>query len=410
MGTNLGATVLKFGTIIYQIGKLKMATISVKPRKLKNGTSYRARVRITKRGKIIDKDDQTFKNMETAEVWAKRRAGELEEKQDAIANGTYYAPKKDEEYRDITVGELIKEYITNPLTSKDLGRTKGFVLESLLNHDIAYKVVNHLTHDDLIEHCKIRLAGQEINNKMIIPSPQTVYHDVTYLHSVIKVAKSLFKVNANLSYHEEAIPLLVKLGLIGRSKKRDRRPTREELRLLEEGLKERENHRSAKIPFCDILQFSIYTAMRVGEITKLKWSDVDHEHKTIIVKDRKDPRRKVDNNWEVPLLGEAYPILMKQKENIDPKNPNLIFPYNSRSITAGWQRVRAKLGIEDLRYHDLRREAASRLAEQGHDIRTVARVTGHKNLNILYDIYTALEIKDFSKKENEKYQNSKEEA
>ena len=220
------------------------------------------------------------------------------------------------------------------------------------------------------------------------------------------IYRKVFKVNANLSYHEEAIPTLVDMQLIGRAGKRERRPTREELRLLEEGLIEREKHRSAKIPFSDILQFSLFTAMRVGEITKLKWTDVDHEHKTIIVRNRKDPRKKEDNNWEVPLLGEAYPILMRQKDRIDSERPNFIFPYNPRSITAGWQRVRAKLGIEDLRYHDLRREAASRLAENGYDIRTVGKITGHKNLNILYDIYSALEIKKFSKEENDKYQNN----
>lgn len=395
---------LIFGDIIHEQGK-KMATISVEKRQLKNGVSYRARVRITKFGKVIDKTEKTFKNREAAKAWAKKAADKLEEKQLEIATGTYFATNERNEYREITVGELIKEYITNPLTAKGIGRTKGFVLESLLNHNISFKIVSHLTHDDLIAHCKIRLEGQYVNNKLVIPSPQTVYHDVTYLHSVIKVAKSLFKVNANLSYHEEAIPLLVKLGLIGRSKKRDKRPTKEELRLLEEGLKEREKHRSSKIPYSDILQFSIYSAMRVGEITALKWSDIDHEHKTIIVKNRKDPRRKEGNDWEVPLLGEAYPLIMKQQERVDSENTNLIFPYNPRSITAGWQRVRAKLGIEDLRYHDLRREAASRLAEQGYDIRTVAKVTGHKNLNILYDIYTALEIKKLSKDEYNKYHN-----
>jgi len=94
---------------------------------------------------------------------------------------------------------------------------------------------------------------------------------------------------------------------------------------------------------------------------------------------------------------------MKQNKHINPEKPNLIFPYNARSISAGWQRVRNKLEIEDLRYHDLRREGASRLAEQGYDIRTVAKITGHKNLNILYDIYSTLEIKKFSKEENEKF-------
>lgn len=373
-----------------------MATISVEKRQLKNGVSYRGRVRITKFGKVIDKAEETFKNRESARKWAEKTAKKLEEKQAEILSGTYYSTNKDKKLREITVGELINEYLKNPTTSKDIGRTKGYVLESLLNYDISFIIVSQLTPDDLIQHCQTRLSD------ITKPSPQTVYHDITYLHSVIKRAKQVFKVNANLAYHEEAIPELVSMKLIGRAGKRSRRPTNQELILLEEALKKRETHRSAKIPYSDLLQFSIYTAMRVGEITNLKWTDVDHEHKTVIVRDRKDPRRKQQNNWEVPLLGDAYSILLKQKDNIDPEKPNLIFPYKSKSITAGWQRVRAALGIEDLRYHDLRREGASRLAEQGYDIRIVAKITGHKNLNILYDIYSTLEIKEFSKRENEK--------
>jgi integrase len=86
-----------------------------------------------------------------------------------------------------------------------------------------------------------------------------------------------------------------------------------------------------------------------------------------------------------PLLGESFSIATKQ-----PKTSELIFPYNSRSVTAGFQRVRNDLGIEDLRYHDLRREGASRLFEQGYSIEEVAQVTGHRNLNILWQVYTQL--------------------
>jgi hypothetical protein len=47
------------------------------------------------------------------------------------------------------------------------------------------------------------------------------------------------------------------------------------------------------------------------------------------------------------------------------------------------QRERNKLGVEDLRYHDLRRKGASHLFEKGYSIEEVAQVTGHINLNIL---------------------------
>lgn len=87
----------------------------------------------------------------------------------------------------------------------------------------------------------------------------------------------------------------------------------------------------------------------------------------------------------VPLLGDAWNIVQRQ-----PKTSELIFPYNSRSVTAGFQRVRNALGIEDLRYHDLRREGASRLFEAGFSIEEVAQVTGHRSLNVLWQVYTEL--------------------
>lgn len=377
-----------------------MPTINIEKRKLKNGFSFRARVRVTKFGKIIDKAEKTFSSREAAQKWANKTSKDLVRKHEEIRDGIYSEQSDTEKLKEITVGELIVEYLKNPLTSNELGRTKRYVLESLLNYDISQVIVSKLSPNDLIQHCQFRL------NDETKPTPQTVYHDITYLHSVVKRARQVFKVNANLSYHEEAVPELVSMKLIGRSGKRNRRPTREELKLLEEGLIEREKSRSSKIPYSDILQFSILSAMRVGEITNLQWSDVDHENKTIIVRNRKDPRRKENNNWEVPLLGEAYSILLNQKKRVISDKPNLIFPYDPRSISAGWQRVRNKLGIKDLRYHDLRREAASRLAEQGYDIRTVARITGHKNLNILYDVYSTMEVKNFAKTEYEKYRTS----
>ncbi len=95
----------------------------------------------------------------------------------------------------------------------------------------------------------------------------------------------------------------------------------------------------------------------------------------------------------VPLLGDAWSIVQRQ-----PKTSELIFPYNSRSVTAGFQRVRNALGIENLRYHDLRREGASRLFEAGFNIEEVAQVTGHRSLDVLWQVYTELYPKSLHEK------------
>tara|TARA_B100000809_G_C15139184_1_gene532152 strand:+ start:253 stop:1380 length:1128 start_codon:yes stop_codon:yes gene_type:complete len=367
-----------------------MATISIERRELKSGAlSFRARVRITKRGKIIDKADKTFKQRATAKSWADKTAKLLEQKQDELSRGVYYSVENHLE--EITLSELIDRYLSHPELSSQVGRTKWYVLEALKKYDIGLKIVSQLTPDDLIEHCQFRLS------ESTQPKPQTVYHDITYLLSVIKVAKRIFKVNASTQYHDEAIDTLVKLRYVGKSRQRNRRITTQELDAMSAELKKRENHRSAKIPYCDILDISLLTAMRLGEICRVLWTDIDHENKTLIIRDRKDPNNKFGNDGEIPLLGDAYSIIMKQKDRKDPNQPNLIFPYNSRSVGAGWQRVRNKLGIPDLRYHDLRREAASRLFEQGFAIERVAKITGHRNINTLFNIYTRLDMKSFSK-------------
>jgi integrase len=138
--------------------------------------------------------------------------------------------------------------------------------------------------------------------------------------------------------------------------------------------------------------------MRIGEVCSLRWEDLNLEHKTIVVRDRKDPRKKEGNHMIVPLLAGSYDLVNKHKK-IDDR----IFPYNPRSVTAGFQRVRNSLNIEDLRYHDLRREGASRLFEKGYTIEEVAQVTGHRNLNILWQVYTQL----FPHKLHDKFKNEK---
>jgi integrase len=53
--------------------------------------------------------------------------------------------------------------------------------------------------------------------------------------------------------------------------------------------------------------------------------------------------------------------------------------------------------IEDLRFHDLRHEASTRLFEKGLNIMEVASITGHKDLRMLRR-YTHLKAKDLARK------------
>lgn len=74
-----------------------------------------------------------------------------------------------------------------------------------------------------------------------------------------------------------------------------------------------------------------------------------------------------------------------------------IFPYNPASVSSAWTKACEILGIEGLKFHDLRHEGISRLFEMGWDIPRVASVSGHRTWQTLVR-YTHLE------KEGDKYE------
>ncbi|MGR5308163.1 site-specific integrase [Vibrio mediterranei] len=345
-----------------------MASFSIKKRTLKSGESrFTVDVVVKKNSAIIHRESKTFRKKEFARTYGTKRVRELENPD---------SPQQ----KSVPLYVLLDKFMEEPDLWDKTGRTKQYVIRMLRDCDIAKVDSDKLRTSDLIEHCK--------NRKAAGAGGATIYHDIAYLRSVMKKANPVFNIFANYRVFEEAVPVLVDMELVCKSQKRTRRPTSEELTLLREGLKKRQSARAngqPRIPFIDILDFSILTCMRIGEVCNLRWEDINEEHKTVLVRDRKDPRKKQGNHMMVPLLAESFDIAMRQ-----PKTGVLLFPYNPRSVTAGFQRVRNRLKINDLRYHDLRREGASRLFEKGYSIEEVAQVTGHRNLNILWQVYTQL--------------------
>lgn len=360
-----------------------MASYTIQPRKKADGsTRYRCIVRIGGGEKTQHSESKTFSKKQQAKAWGMRRASDLEE------NGTSTG-LQGTLAQDMSIGDVIRLFMDDPDLGGRAGRSKKHTLRLLCDCDISNIKVNQLKERDLIKHCR--------NRRDAGAGPSTINHDISSLRSVFKSARPVFGLLINDEIISQAIPSLHKLGLIGKSARRSRRPTSAEIDLLLEGLKAREMHRSNKIPFCDILNFSILSCMRIGEICRLLWSDINEHKKTILIRDRKDPRKKTGNHMYSPLLGETWDIIQRQ-----PKTNERIFPYNARSVTAGFQRVRNELGINDLRYHDLRREGASRLFEKGFSVEQVAQVTGHRDLNILWRVYTELYPEDLHTLYNQK--------
>ena len=330
-------------------------------------TKYRCTVRVKSKGKVLYRETRTFSKSQAAHAWGKKRVSDLE--LDGIPTERDDMP---------TIAELISMCFKDNLINENIGRSKRYGLKLIADCDIGKKQPQDLETTDIIQHCKNRVESGT--------GASTVATDISFLRWLLNTAKINFGYGINEQVITDSYPVLYQHGLIAKSQRRSRRPTEIELEKLKKGLAERQAQRaSVDIPYIDILDFSILSCMRIGEVCKITWEDLDEENKAVIVRDRKDPRKKAGNHMLVPLIGGAFELVMKQ-----PRTAERIFPYNSKSVTAGFQRVRNKLGIEDLRYHDLRREGASRLFEKGYVIDEVAQVTGHRDLNTLWLIYTEL--------------------
>ncbi|WP_299918168.1 site-specific integrase [uncultured Roseobacter sp.] len=273
-----------------------------------------------------------------------------------------------------TVADLIDVHITDlQEVGKPIRRSKRAVLEAL-KRDLGAKRINALDRSSLITYGKMR-AKQGAG-------PVTLSVDLSYLHTVMTHGAAVHGVSLDTECLRLARKALSRLGLVGRSRERDRRPSPDEIDAL---LKYFDTKTNMIIPMGRVIRFAIATAMRLEEIFKISWDDVDFTKRIVVVKDRKDPRAKDGNDQKVPLLNltgyDAWHLLLEQK--ILTGGKGRVFPYHHKSAGTAFRRARQAAGIEDLRFHDLRHEATSRLFEAGLTIERVALVTGHKDWKML---------------------------
>jgi integrase len=121
------------------------------------------------------------------------------------------------------------------------------------------------------------------------------------------------------------------------------------------------------------VRFALETAVRRSELLSMSWVNTDLDRRIVMLPDTKNGTKR-----EVPLTTAALDIIQKL-----PKRCDRVFETTDYSIRHGWDRLVKRAGIKDLRFHDLRHEAVSRLFEAGLSIPEVALISGHKDYRML---------------------------
>ncbi len=136
----------------------------------------------------------------------------------------------------------------------------------------------------------------------------------------------------------------------------------------------------------------------------MKWQDINFENMTWTI-----PARIAKNNktQRVHLVDSALNILTKREKENNNKSV-WVFPSSYKNRKSGhiavpqeaWQKMCKVAGIEDLRFHDLRRTHGSWMRKVGADREIIGEALGHKDQRSteVYDIIAKDQVREFQNK------------
>ena len=264
-----------------------------------------------------------------------------------IIKGKYGLPKRG---KNIMFVEHSKDYLK--LYAQQ--NKKSWARDQIsINHLTAFFKTFTLSNitSDLIEKYKAKRREKV--------SPATVNRELSCLKSMFSKAVEWERIEDNL---------MKKVKLFKENNVKERILDTDEIKSLIAG---------ASPHLKPILILALNTGMRRNEILSLKWQNINIKQGYILIEISKSGRsRKVPMNT----------LVLETLGNFNRDNEYLF--YNPRtkthikSIKTAFKTACRNAGITNLRLHDLRHTAATKMIEAGIDLVTVSRILGHSSIQM----------------------------
>lgn len=156
-----------------------------------------------------------------------------------------------------------------------------------------------------------------------------------------------------------------------------------------------------------LVQLALETAMRRGELFALRWENVDLKRRTALLLDTKNgDSRTVPLSTRAAAILKGLPSYPKQEPGMPEKRATgPVFRTTVAALKKGFSRAIERAQetyttecqkineqplpnfLQDLRFHDMRHEATSRLAEKLSNVLELSAVTGHRDIRMLKRYY-----------------------
>ncbi len=220
-----------------------------------------------------------------------------------------------------------------------------------------------------------------------------------YSYSTTKLVKSLINRSLNLAFENGLTKekIVITLHLKNQQIRKVQALEKQEQAKLENYILE-----NNKIYYFGIL-LSLYTGLRLGEVLALKWQNIDiknkliyvdksvgtisQNHKTLTIESSPKTQSSIR---EIPISKKLLDLIKVLRQN--PKSDYVIVSHNgkqiqSRAYQKSFENLLKKLHIKHYGFHSLRHTFATRLLENGVDIKTISELLGHSSPTITLNRY-----------------------
>ncbi len=265
------------------------------------------------------------------------------------------------EAANTTFKVALQRYIREKIENKKDKKRERSKLNVILRHTIVNHTLSELRTSDFAKYRDERVK-QEISNS-------TINREL----SAMRVAINTSIEEWDCWIPENPVKSSVKLP---ENPARERRLNDGEYEKLMIACQRNSKFSSPSIFWCPAINFAIETAMRLSEQLSLRWENIDLTKRTAFLSAQ---ITKGNRSRTVPLTDKAIEVLNQIPRHIHGK----VFPMSLNYHNKGWRALIKRADIVGLRWHDLRREATSRLFEQGLSITEVQSITGHRTLQML---------------------------
>lgn len=152
---------------------------------------------------------------------------------------------------------------------------------------------------------------------------------------------------------------------------------------------------------------ALYAGVRIGELCALQWKDIDMEKGVLSITktiqrvnikrvDGESSTRIIISTPKTRASVRTIPLascILPAMRRLQPEDNEVYLITGTRgyleprSYRSYYSRYLRRIGIPHLNFHGLRHTFASRLIEQGADVKTVSELLGHASVTITLNLY-----------------------